>query len=102
MINFKFMKIGLRLGLGFVSILILLLILAVLNITQMEAIQQTLESIVTADNVKIEEANHMLDEASNMALDTRDLIFMTKEEDMAPVMAHYVGKKASTRNIWNG
>ena len=92
--HFEHMPIGLRLGLGFGAVLSLLLLMAVLNLTRMAVIQQDLEQLVRADNVKVEETNRMLDNARNMALDARDLIFMTVERDMAPVMRHYEAEKA--------
>ncbi|RFP18726.1 MULTISPECIES: response regulator [unclassified Duganella] len=91
--NFDRMPIGLRLGLGFGTVLALLLLMAVLNVTRMAAIQLDLERLVLAENVKVEETNGMLDNARNMALDARDLIFMTEEQQMIPVMRHYEAEK---------
>jgi two-component system sensor histidine kinase/response regulator len=95
--RFQHMNIGLRLGLGFGAVLALLLVMAGLGVAQMSAIQENLEHIVQTDNVKVELTNGMLDNARNMALDARDLIFMTEERAMAPVMAHYLQEKTSYR-----
>jgi two-component system sensor histidine kinase/response regulator len=91
--NFKNIKIGPRLGVSFGAVLVLVHIMAVLNIKQMGEIQRNLEKIVQVHNVKVEATNRMLDNARNMAVDARDLIFMTTEKDMDPVMAHYGEEK---------
>lgn len=91
--NIHNLKIGPRLWLGFGLMLVLMLVMAVLDGKRMRAIQHNLEQMVSVENAKVEEANRMLDKARNMAVDARDLIFMTKEEDMVPVMEHYAEEK---------
>jgi methyl-accepting chemotaxis protein len=96
--NFGNMKIGMRLGLGFATVLVLMLVLATLSVTRMGQIQENLEKIVNDNNVKIEAINGMLDNVRNVAITVRDLIFMQDEQQMAAE----IKRIAEERSKFNG
>ncbi|MGB9128281.1 MAG: MCP four helix bundle domain-containing protein, partial [Thiobacillus sp.] len=64
---FKNMKIGVRLGLGFGIVLLLLVAVIFVGVTRMAEINEKLEGIVKDDNVKIGLAQDMRGVVRNIA-----------------------------------
>ncbi len=80
---FKNMKIGMRLGLGFGIVLLLMIALTLLGISRMASIHGSLEDIVKEDVVKTEEVREMAESVLRVAISTRNVIIMTDPAAMA-------------------
>jgi methyl-accepting chemotaxis protein len=70
----KNMKIGLRLGLSFGLILIFIIGLILIGLYAMRVINKEMETIVKVDNVCVQLANSMIDNARETAIDVRSIV----------------------------
>jgi methyl-accepting chemotaxis protein len=70
---FKNMKIGMRLGLGFGLVLVLLAIIAFIGITRLSAVQGNFEIAVNENAVEIALANGMIDQVNTIARSARNM-----------------------------
>jgi methyl-accepting chemotaxis protein len=77
--SFSNLKIGARLGLGFLLVLGLLVGVLGLGINSMGHVQDRLEDIVSDDNVKVEAANKMVDNIRDIASQISNLVMLTDE-----------------------
>ena len=96
------LKIGLRLGIGFGVILMLLLCIAAVGITRMDKIQQNLEEIASINNLELALANTMGSKVRDIALYTRNMVLLTdpaeinkEQSKIEAARAEY--KEAATR-----
>jgi methyl-accepting chemotaxis protein len=76
------LKIGVRLGLGFATTLVLLIIVLGLGLNSMASIQQRLADIVNDKNVKVAAANVMSNEIRNISTHVSNIVLLTDETDM--------------------
>ncbi len=76
------MKIGLRLGLGFGLVLVLMTVLAILGLSSMNRIQQHLDEIANSTMVKIRLANSMRDSIQASATAVRNVALLVDEDGM--------------------
>ena len=85
------MKIGLRLGVGFGVILILMAVVAGLGISRMSHIQANLDDIVNDNNVKTRLINEMSDSTHVVARVIRTIALLkdkdAKDEQMKKILA---------------
>jgi methyl-accepting chemotaxis protein len=82
--NFANMRIGTRLGAGFVFTLTLLLGVTLFGIDRMEQIQQRLREVVNINNAEARLANEMRDSVSERMIALRDLTLLTEAAEMQP------------------
>ena len=75
--NLKDMKIGLRLGLGFGSILILTVILVALGLFNIQKVQGLLFRVVNGDVKKLELSEDMKEVIQAEAVDLRNVLLLT-------------------------
>ena len=80
------LKIGVRLGLGFAAVLLLLTGVLGLGVHSMADIQSRLEGIVTGSNVKVAAANRMLDAIRDMAGYASNLVLLEDPAEMREEM----------------
>ena len=80
-------KIGVRLGAGFAALLTLMLIVSGTGIARMAGIQNTLEDIVKVSIAETKLALSMRGLVYERAILVRNMILMTKEEDMKSELA---------------
>ncbi len=76
------MQIGLRLGLGFGLVLVLMAVLAILGLSSMNRIQQHLDEIANSTMVKIRLANSMRDSIQASATAVRNVALLVDEDGM--------------------
>ena len=90
---FRNLSVGLRLALGFISILLAMLVMAVLGLLQMQEIHSRLDQIVQVNNVKKDMANKLRNILDFQAIATRDALLL-QEEMQAKAIAQVVeGRK---------
>ena len=76
------MKVGTRLGLGFGAVIMLLIIVALLGITNMRGIQAELDDIVHDEFPKTVEANNVIDAVNGIGIFMRDSLLVTGQENI--------------------
>jgi len=74
------LKIGIRLGLGFGLVLFLMIVLALVGISRMDRIENSLDGIVNENNVMTKGAFEMRQSVLSIGLATRNLALMTDEK----------------------
>ncbi|MDO8699870.1 MAG: methyl-accepting chemotaxis protein [Rhodoferax sp.] len=79
---FKNMRIGMRLGLGFGIVLLMLIAVIFVGVTRMSEINERLDGIVTDNNVKIRLATEMRGVVRNIATAIRNVVLLEDDADM--------------------
>ena len=82
--KFSNLRIGMRLGLGFATVLAFLVIVVALGLQRMGQIQSRLTDITEVNNIEINLATTMQDTAYERGLAVRNVIILTKVEEMQP------------------
>ncbi|WP_229411101.1 MULTISPECIES: methyl-accepting chemotaxis protein [unclassified Massilia] len=82
--NLSNMKVGMRLGLGFALVLVLMVILTVVGIVRMAQIQNRLDHVVSVNNVVTRLVVDMRNNVSERVGSLRTLTLMTDPTDMEP------------------
>ena len=77
------LKVGVRLGLGFGMVLVLMIVLAALGLTRMAEIQSNLDDITTDNMVEIDHIREMREAVEAIAIATRNVLLFSNEEDIA-------------------
>jgi methyl-accepting chemotaxis protein len=78
---FSNMKIGIRLGLGFGLVLILLALIAFIGITQLSAVQKNFDVAIKENAVKISLANSMINQVNIIARSARNMALTEEPSD---------------------
>ncbi|WP_295554217.1 methyl-accepting chemotaxis protein [uncultured Stenotrophomonas sp.] len=78
------MKVGMRLGLGFALVLVLMVILTVVGVVRMAQIQNRLDHVVSVNNVVTRLVVDMRNNVSERVTSLRTLTLMTDPADMEP------------------
>ena len=81
------MKVGTRLGLGFGTVIVLLIIVALLGIANMRSIQGDLDNIVHSEFPKTVQANNMIDGINAIGVFMRDSLLVTGQENVQKELA---------------
>lgn len=76
------MKVGTRLGLGFGAVIVLLIIVALLGVTNMRGIQAQLDDIVNDEFPKTVQANNVIDAVNGIGIFMRDSLLVTGQENI--------------------
>jgi methyl-accepting chemotaxis protein len=76
------MKVGTRLGLGFGAVIVLLIIVALLGITNMRGIQTQLDDIVNDEFPKTAQANSIVEGINAIGIFMRDSLLVTGHENV--------------------
>jgi methyl-accepting chemotaxis protein len=76
------LKIGIRLGLGFGIILVMMIAQGFISIYRMSEIEQSLDNIVNDSNFKIKAISEMRNDVMVGAMATRNIALMTKEDEI--------------------
>ncbi len=76
------MKVGTRLALGFGSVIVLMIIIAILGITNMRSVQGDLDGIVNTEFPKTVQANNIIDSIKSIGILMRDSLLVTSHEEM--------------------
>jgi methyl-accepting chemotaxis protein len=106
----KNMKIGLRMGLSFGIILLFIIGLILIGLNAMRVIDKEMETIVKVENVRVQLANSMIDNARENAIHIRSFIIFkyNKETDerinnikdlMAETRASYLDKAVRLKDL---
>ncbi|CAH0269571.1 Methyl-accepting chemotaxis protein II [Massilia sp. Bi118] len=82
--NLSNMKVGMRLGLGFALVLVLMVILTVVGVVRMAQIQNRLDHVVSVNNVVTRLVVDMRNNVSERVTSLRTLTLMTDPADMEP------------------
>jgi len=77
------MKVGVRLGLGFGLLLVLMIVMAVLGLSRITQIKDNLDGIVEHDVVAIGNVNEMREAVNAIAIATRNIVLLTDPESIA-------------------
>ena len=78
----KNLKIGLRLGIGFAVVLLLLLAIAVIGSMRLNALQAEITDLVGDKNFKVATSNDMIDSISMLGMVHRNMLIMRGEADL--------------------
>jgi methyl-accepting chemotaxis protein len=81
---FKNMKIGMRLGLGFGIVLLMMIAAIFVGITRMADINQRMEAVVNDGNVKTALLTVMRGSVRTIAIAVRNVVILTEVSDMEP------------------
>src|SRR3990172_1285775 len=76
------MKVGSGLGLGFGAVVVLLIIVALLGITNMRSVQGNLDDIVHDEFPKTVQANNVIDAVNGIGIFMRDSLLVTGQENI--------------------
>ena len=76
----KNMKIGMRLGLGFAIVLVLMVTVIFVAITNMSKINDNLERIVKINNVRLGLAGTMIDDVREVSIALRNMLLVKDSE----------------------
>ncbi|MFZ2301984.1 MAG: MCP four helix bundle domain-containing protein, partial [Gallionella sp.] len=76
------MKVGTRLGLGFGAVIALLIVVAILGITNMRSVQGQLDDIINDEFPKTVEANNIIDGINKIGVFMRDSLLVTGMENV--------------------
>jgi methyl-accepting chemotaxis protein len=87
--NLSNMKVGVRLGLGFALVLVLMVILTVVGVVRMAQIQNRLDHVVTVNNVVTRLVVDMRNNVSERVTSLRTLTLMTDPADMEPELNRF-------------
>ncbi|MDO8465594.1 MAG: MCP four helix bundle domain-containing protein, partial [Gallionella sp.] len=87
------MKVGTRLGLGFGAVIVLLIIVALLGITNMRSIQAQLDDIVNDEFPKTVQANNMIDGINSIGVFMRDSLLVTGMDNVQKELAGIDAKR---------
>nr|WP_314621647.1 methyl-accepting chemotaxis protein [uncultured Noviherbaspirillum sp.] len=87
------LRIGMRLGLGFVTVLAFLVIVAVLGLQRMGQIQSRLTEITDVNNVQIKLATTLRVTVYERAIANRNLVLLTEAADMQPEVDRIRGEE---------
>jgi len=100
---FKDLRVSTKLGLGFGTVIVLLLIALVLGLTRMSAINDSNDVIIKDRYVKIREANVIKEETLNQGRYLRDIILLDDNEadrkNIALLEASRERRKAATEEL---
>ncbi|HEX5338492.1 MAG TPA: methyl-accepting chemotaxis protein [Gallionella sp.] len=91
------MKVGTRLGLGFGAVIALMMIIAVLGISNMRSIQSELDDIVNDEFPKTVLANNMIDGINNIARAMRNALLETDPEKIKKEMERIQEERAAIK-----
>ncbi|MGJ7914828.1 methyl-accepting chemotaxis protein [Massilia sp. LXY-6] len=87
--NLSNMKVGVRLGLGFALVLVLMVILTVVGVVRMAQIQNRLDHVVSVNNVVTRLVIDMRNNVSERVTSLRTLTLMTDPADMEPELNRF-------------
>jgi methyl-accepting chemotaxis protein len=87
--NLSNMKVGMRLGLGFALVLVLMVILTVVGVVRMAQIQNRLDHVVSVNNVVTRLVVDMRNNVSERVTSLRTLTLMTDPADMEPELKRF-------------
>jgi methyl-accepting chemotaxis protein len=87
--NLSNMKVGMRLGLGFALVLVLMVILTVVGVVRMAQIQNRLDHVVSVNNVVTRLVVDMRNNVSERVTSLRTLTLMTDPADMEPELNRF-------------
>jgi methyl-accepting chemotaxis protein len=87
--NLSNMKVGVRLGLGFALVLVLMVILTVVGVVRMAQIQNRLDHVVSVNNVVTRLVVDMRNNVSERLTSLRTLTLMTDPADMEPELNRF-------------
>ncbi len=90
---FKNLRMGIKLGLGFGVLLLLLTVVVVQSLTQMRAMYGTTETIVSKDWVKATLANKVIDLANENALANTELFLLADKQAAYKLLERVDGNK---------
>jgi len=95
---FSNMKIGMRLGLGFGLVLVLLAAIAFIGITRLSAVQGNFDVAIKENAVKIRLANNMINQVNIIARSARNMALAEEASDTQ----NEVDRIAKARTEYNG
>ncbi|MEQ1790263.1 MAG: MCP four helix bundle domain-containing protein, partial [Rickettsiales bacterium] len=78
---FKNMKIGMRLGLGFSLVLILLIIIASIAVSRLSQLNEMLDLVVSDRNIKVALSTDIKNETNKIAIALRNMMLTDKHDD---------------------
>jgi methyl-accepting chemotaxis protein len=87
--NLSNMKVGVRLGLGFALVLVLMVVLTVVGVVRMAQIQNRLDHVVSVNNVVTRLVVDMRNNVSERLTSLRTLTLMTDPADMEPELNRF-------------
>src|SRR4030067_72748 len=77
------LKVGVRLGLGFGLLLVLMIVMAVLGLSRITEIKDNLDDIVEHDVVAMSNVMEMREAVNAIAIATRNIVLLTDAESIA-------------------
>ena len=86
----KSIKIGYRLGLGFAAVVALMVVLVLVGLRALSNMDDSVDKIVNANNVKIEAVSTIRDLQKEIAIGVRDLTLVTGEDEIKAADARIV------------
>jgi methyl-accepting chemotaxis protein len=92
------MKVTVRLGLGFGSVIALLMTVAILGINNISRIQDDLDGVVNDELPKVVWANNILNGVNAIGISMRDALLMAGKEDIQRELDGIIEKRASIKN----
>ena len=74
---FRNMKVGSRLALGFSLVLVFMVVIIAVSLRQAQVSHEKLQRIVKINNVRVQLANSMIDDARETSITVRDILLAT-------------------------
>ena len=91
--KFNNLKIGIRIGLGFLTVLTLLALVIALGLSRLTAINDTVHAITSDRYAKIVRVNSIYEEVNSIALIMRDTLLFTDQQELSKDLAKIENSK---------
>ena len=90
------LKIGARLGIGFATVLILLVVVAFIGITRIGEMQSTTAGLVNDKNVKVKLANEIFNDVNSVGREHRNMLINKTDEETRAAMEKITELRSKT------
>lgn len=91
--KFNNLKIGMRIGLGFATVLVLLALVITLGLNRLSTINESIHTITSDRYAKIVRVNSIYEEVNSIALVMRDTLLFTEQQQLAKELAQIENSK---------
>jgi len=92
-------KIGVRLGLGFATVLILLVVVAFIGVTRIGEMQSATDGLVNDKNVKVKIANEIFNNVADVGREHRNMLINKSDEETRTAMGK-INELRSKTNVY--
>ena len=97
---FRNMKFGLRMGFAFIFVIVFMIAIIAVSLHQAQVGHEKLQHIVKINNVRVQHANEMIDDARESAVMIRTILLGKYKSDSAGNIQKYIGHLSEIRKAY--